>query len=343
MNAVSLIDMETLTVNPNVPVNRFLYVEWNSETTWGGGLEHIKYCLQNLINAYLLGDNPRTIIFSDEFWLDVNNHSPQSKLRTRDIRDYYELKSVVGFSSDVPVNLYFDYKGIFRDSFVTTNMIGIASKFKNKGLSKLRHNNTCILETHQSRVTELFHLPYNFFCGNWFVSPTVPTESKITPSTIRPLWLFGTPNYYVNTKAEETVKDIKSLNPNAPLYVVHLRRGDRLKEPYFSESSEVNFVVNILQNHVEAGSSIYIMTNGTFEYVSELKFLLNVNFRTFTKEDFHALSELGTTDNFKLFAIECEMSKLSDKQFSNRIERHDFKNHRAYSLQQFWKECSGIT
>ena len=142
----------------------------------------------------------------------------------------------------------------------------------------------------------------------------------------------------MKTKAEETIRYIKTLNPNAPFCVVHLRRGDRLNQPFFSESSEVNFVVNTLQNHVEAGSSIYIMTNGTPEYVSELKSLLNVNFCTFTKEDFHELNELGTTDNFKLFAIESEMFfELSDRRFTNRNPTHNIKRN-AYSLQQFWKE-----
>ena len=350
MNASSLIDIETLTVNANIPLDRFLYVEWNSEKNFGGGgLGHIKHSLQMLIRAYLFGDKPRTIIFSDQFWFDGNTHSPLSTLRIRDLRDYCEIGSVVGFSSDVPVNLYFDYKGIFRDSFVSTNMIGIASKINNRGLSKLRRNNKRILETNQLRVKDLFHLPYNFFCGDWFSSKAVPTESEIIdPTTIKPLWLFREPNYYIKTKAEEIVRDISSLNPNARFCVVHLRRGDRLKQPYFSESSEVNFVAKMLQDQVEAGSSIYIMTNGTPDYISEIKSILSVNFRTFTKEDFQELNELGTADNFKLFAIEEHMGKLANKKFSNRLESHTSLDYptrsqhlRSYSLQQFWKESRG--
>ncbi len=332
-----VIDLETNTVRTDVDLTKFLYIEWNSEQTYnGGGLRHIIWSITNLLAYYIINERQhRTIIFSDQWRPDFRLHSPKSQKTIVDIREYYELNSLIGTKLGQPIQSYFDHNGIFKNTFSTNEVVGIASRPGKKGfgLTKVRENNKNIIEVEQLNEHQLLKYNYNFWCGSFHDGRTPFIENHLKEHEINiNIWGWFKINMNLQNKARNIVNHIKqySKNKDALHYVMHLRRGDMLLlDEDIAGSSEIPFVVNQLETNFAEGSSIYIMTNGTVEYATELKQKLQNKFTVFIKQDFTELDQLGDEDNFALYLVENEMCRSS-----GRITNRDYgvHNNRTFYL-----------
>jgi len=318
-----LVDLQTKTINPDVWLDRFLYIEWNSERTQGGaGIGHILYSISSLLRYYVFSEQQhRTFIFSDKWRPDWERHSPNSTKTVVDIQNYYNIAHIIGQKFNVPIKTYFDHDGIFRDNFTTDKTIGISSLIEGVGLTKVRENNKNFVEVKQTNEHKILQFDYNFWCGGFHdVKPTGPTNVPRKKIYLPNYKLFSI-NQDLKTKAKIVLDQIKSNQPTTicPFIVMHLRRGDRLTEMNLANSSEVGFISQKIKENFPKESSIYIMTNGTAEYVQELKTALkSASFNIFTKNDFEGLAELGDDDNFALFTLENELCDLCDLKITNR-------------------------
>jgi hypothetical protein len=332
-----IVDMESNTIRTDIDLTRFLYIEWNSEQKRGGaGLGHILYSISSLLQYYVTNEREhRTIIFSDQWRPDWERHSPKSQKTLVDIRDYYNIGPIVGTKFGQQIKVYFDHRGIFRDTFSTNDVVGIASLAGKKGcgLTKVRENNKNIIEVEQLNEHELLKYNYNFWCGGWHTGGVPLGEVHLEKHEAKiNVWSCYKVNSNLQNKAKGIVEYIRqtSNNKNALFYVMHLRRGDRLQDEGIAGSSDISFVVNQLTTNVAKESSIYIMTNGTVEYVTDLKTKLQTNFNVFTKQDFPELTKMGDEDNFALFSLESEMCSLSNGKITNRD--YSVHNKRIFSL-----------
>ena len=337
-----IVNVESNAIRTDIDLTRFLYIEWNSEQMLGGGgFGHILYSIASLLKYYSTNERQhRTFIFSDQWRPDWLRHSPKSQKTTVDIRDYYQIGPIIGTKCRQPIKAFFDHKGIFRDTFSTNEIVGIASLPQSDplkrglGLTKVRENNKNIFEVEQLNENRLLKYNYNFWCGGWHTGGLPSSEDCLDESEVDiKLETFCRANVNLQSQAKTIVQYItqKSNNKNSSFYVLHLRRGDMLwLDKDIAGSSEISFVVNQLKKNFAKGSSIYIMTNGTTEYIIDLKKQLLSDFAVFTKLDFSELNRMSDEDNFALFSLESEMSRLSDKKITNRI--NVAHNERLFSL-----------
>ena len=317
----SIIDVATLSVRNDIFLSRFLYIEWNSENTRdGAGLGHIMYSIRSLIEYYLkLEPKERTFIFSDMWRPGWETHSILSKRKFVDFREYYNIGPNIGVKFETPVKIYFDHKGIFRDTFITENTIGIANSSRRlgKGLTSVRANNKNIVEVNQLEEEKIIRFDYNFWCGTWHTYD-IHNKRLMYSNNVR----INTANFFAINKQLQnqahTIADIISQNFSFPFYVMHLRRGDRLFESMVAGSSEIEFVKTQLINTLPKNSRLYIMTNGTLEYLTTLVAELSSYFRVFTKLDFENLMRLEEYDNFALYTLETELSNMCFQKFTNK-------------------------
>ena len=329
MDERCIIDLKTKTIRTDVNLNRFLYIEWNSEQpVGGGGITHMRYSIQSLLLYYLYNDlYPRTFIFSDEWRLDFKTHSPKSQKTIVDIREYFEVKFNIASKLGQPINIYFDYKGIFRDNFSTNETIGIARRANRKknspaGLTKVTANNKHIIQIKELQENQILQFNYNFWCGCWHTGRSLGKKILSNQEII----LNGNQHFFEPIKkltdiAIDIVCQIKQCSnaTNDKFYVVRLRRGDIMElDNCLAKSSEISFVIKQLKKICPDGSLIYIMSNGTDEYIFELKSELQSTFNVFSKHDFLKLNQMGDEDNFASYTVEMEILKLSNKQITNR-------------------------
>lgn len=127
-------------------------------------------------------------------------------------------------------------------------------------------------------------------------------------------------------------------NATAPFYCLHLRLGDMLRgtpDKYYyqlKEYSSVENVVKVVNTNLPPHSCVYIMTNGTKEYVEMLKEQLSKRFLVFTKDSFEALAILHKQDNYKLFTMEWCLAEMADCIVSNRYWGGLFKNPKLIKI-----------
>lgn len=335
MNAEDyLADPQTLKVCKNLNLNKFLYIEWNSERAGGGaGLGHVRYCLNRLIRYYIYAEKEiRPFIFSNNFYPHYSWHSCTSVKTVGQILEYFDVPMYFGKKFDQLIPVYYDYKGLFKSNFKTEETIGLATH-RQRGFSDIRKNNLNIVEVDQSNVKEILSFSYNFYGGGWFSDE--PPKADFHQHVQVNMWF--PPAKTVKHLANDVLINLKKQANNHKVYVMHLRRGDRLNDPSIAGSSDPFFIERCFCNkRFEKGSSIYIMTNGETEYVNELKELLrNKEFNVFSKNDFSMLAQIGQIDNFQLFQIEEEIGRSADQRISNR--RDHFPTPYDFSLRFEYK------
>ena len=314
-----LADPQTLKVCENLNLDKFLYIEWNSEQAGGGaGLGHIRFSLMNLLNYYVYTEKEiRSFIFSNKFYPHYSWHSCTSVKTVGQILEYFDIPMYVGKKFNQLIPVYYDYKGLFKLNFKTEETIGLAT-LKRKGLSDIRKNNLNIVEVDQCNVHQILPLSYNFYGGGWFNAR--PSAAEFHKNVYFNGWGCFPPAKKIKYIADEILINLKKQADNNKAYVMHLRRGDRLGESDIAGSSDPSFIEKCFCNkRFEKGSSVYIMTNGETEYVDEVKEILkNQGFKSFSKNDFSLLAQIGQVDNFELFQIEQEIGNLADQRITNR-------------------------
>jgi hypothetical protein len=298
-----------------VTPERFLYVDWNSEygvKPGGGGIGHVIYTIKNLILLCLFEGKGRTLILSDEWRMDTR-HSPESPLVIRDIRKYFEFPFKIETSSASSINIVFDEGKQFYNTFNTWEPIGIAERSPNIGCSRIRTICNNITKKFHLETDELLHLPYIFFCGTFFKKCFY---NKSEGNRITDVILL---NYDLLNKAKDIFQKIVQIYKQHSFYCLHLRRGDQLHIDAISKASDVEYVLTTLQQQIPKKSIIYLMTNGTADYVYQIQHLLSSHFTVLTKSTFNELAELGINDNYELYLVEQEIAKMSTRLFTNRI------------------------
>ena len=335
-----IIDRNTNSIRTDINLSTFLYIEWNSEYTWGGGgLRHVRTCIRNLLRAYVYNElEVRPIIFSDDFRMEFRIHTDCFSLnkQTFSLADYYDFPYCIGSKNNIDIPLYFDFNGIFRDSFKTSECVGISSLEKGRGITKVRNNNNNILEVDESDIMKVIHLPYNFWIGKHFFHEHEKTYSHYhllchslyfdTSSNIK-----QTADLIKNQILEQSKSFVRKF------YVLHLRRPDKIDtdQPKLIENSgNLEFIAEQFSSQncpIEEGSNIYIMSNGSENYIKQVKQLLEKRYYAYTKYDFSELmKDKYLIDNYCVFTAEEYLAKTSDGFIDNNVYGNPFTRQTPY-------------
>jgi hypothetical protein len=293
----------------------FMYIKWKMPSE---GLVHLLYLIKSAI-CYCVKENlGRTLIIECDLAL-ARKHDPESNKVFWDIREYFNIPSRICHGQNKPVNIYFDYKNIFLKDYLNKSIqlgenIGVYSSFYEDIIKDICQPNLKKIEAVSNmRDFNLFEAAFSSYkmilWSPWMYLnfSEIPEIASIS---------FASEIY---KKAFEIKSQISK-----PFCCLHLRLGDMLNaspDKYFFELekySTVENVAKVVRENVNEGVNIYIMTNGTDEYVERLENNLSDGFLIFTKDSFNDLATLRKQDNYKLFTVEWCLAEMSDQIVSNR-------------------------
>jgi len=300
----------------------FIYISWRVEFQ---GLLNVIFAIRSAISYCIEENIGRNIILSDAIPLS-KKHSPLSENCIVDIRYYFDFPNVFKDRESKPVNIFFDHNNNFYNFILLNTQLGFIWSSVTTG--------TQFAKT----FSENTKFPYTFYELQHLGSTEFLTIAKKHEYLVYLGWRGWSDsavklNYNLNLqqKAKEIVTNIRQ--QHTEFSVLHLRRGDMVEnvrpDQYYcqvKEHSEPCKVVRILRDNVNPGCAVYIMTNGTSEYVEQIVSELNSEFFVFTKTTLKELDFIGKKDNYELFVIELCMAELADKIISNRNWENLFKN-----------------
>lgn len=93
---------------------------------------------------------------------------------------------------------------------------------------------------------------------------------------------------------------------------IHVRRTDTVTTEQINKDTSPNNILEKIKKY--DNKNVYIMTNEEISFFDKLKQQTDYNIYFFT--DFEILKKIKKEDNYMLFCIENEISKLSDKRIS---------------------------
>lgn len=296
----------------------FMYIKWKIRSE---GLVHLLYLIKSAI-CYCVEENlGRTVIIDSDLPL-ARKHSPESDKTFWDIREYFNVPSCIYHEQNNPVNIYFDWNDIFLKNYLNKSLtrnenIGVysstCSSFEDMTRDFHQANLTEIKQVSNMRDFELFEAAFSSYKMIIWTPWMYLDFSKF----------LSIANILFTSEIYKKALEIKNRINNS-FYCLHLRLGDMLNassDKYYSQLEEYSTIENItkvVKENVKEGSSIYVMTNGTNEYVEQLKEALSNRFLIFTKDSFKDLSIIHKQDNYKLFAIEWCLAEMSSCILSNR-------------------------
>ena len=308
-----------------------LYIKWRATQQ---GLISTMLCIQSMIYLCVIENLGRKVLIPNKINL-ASKHSPNSKNIFKDLRTYYNFPEKIEYKHFKPVEIIFVDDDNYFNSIYSNDSVGVFAS-------------TTFGSTWVSSYLKEILTPYTFESSNDLNEITVYDKLAKYEKVIYFGWdnfqnfslikdLHFNYNIKLHEKAEHLIRLMKN---NAHSFsVLHLRRGDMLSTvrphphwKYIRSSSEPSHLFKTIKQHIAPSTSLYIMTNGTSDYLKTLTDWLKYEYNVFTRESFSELTQMHEEDNYELFALELCLAEKSDKIISNRNWGNLFKHSEVIDL-----------